>query len=270
MVPTRVVESRTVETIDLETLAGRVASAEVVLFGEFHDDPGTHQLQLALLEALARRRHQVLLSLEMFERDVQPVLDAYLAGEITEETFLARSRPWSNYATDYRPLVEFARAQHWPVLAANVPRRLAAQVGRGGLDTLSALPGEERSFAAAEIGCPHDRYHQRFVETMGDHPGMDEAMIDRFYKAQCLKDETMAEAIVDAIERYPGALVVHMNGSFHSDYGDGVPARIVRRRPGTRVTILTGIPVPELEHAPVTENLERADYLLFTKEPRKR
>lgn len=265
--PYSLVESRTERPLDLGALADRAAAVDIVFFGELHDDPGTHQLQLALLRALAERQANVTLSLEMFERDVQPSLDAYLAGRITEAAFLAESRPWPNYAADYRPLVEFAKARGWPVLASNVPRPLAALVARSGLDTLSTLPSAERMLAASDLRCPRDSYYDRFMTTMGEHPGMSAEMLQRFYEAQCIKDETMAESLVAALATRPGAVVVHMNGSFHSDYGDGVPARVERRRPGLRLMILTGIPVAELGVPPIAENRERADYLLFTKEP---
>jgi uncharacterized iron-regulated protein len=262
-----VVDARTETEVDFNALVARAVRAEVVYFGELHDDTGTHQLQLALLEAVAKRREEVVLSLEMIERDVQPLLDAYLADQITEEEFLAGSRPWSNYATDYRPLVEFAKRQGWPVLAANVPRPLAARVSRGGLEALDTLPAPERALVAADLSCPRDRYHARFAETMGSHPGLDEAMITRFYYAQCVKDETMAESIVAALAARPGSLVLHMNGSFHSDYGDGVPARVARRRPESRTLILSGIPVDEPDPTPAAQDRVRADYLLFTKRP---
>lgn len=267
LAPFRVVESRTERPIELAELGERVAGAEVVFFGELHNDPGTHQLQLALLEEISRHTDRVILSLEMVERDVQPLLDAYLAGRITESEFLAESRPWSNYATDYRPLVEFARERGWPVLAANVPRPIAAQVSRGGLDTLQALPTGERAFVATEARCPRDAYYARFVEAMGEHPGFDDAMVMRFYEAQCIKDETMAESIVAALEAHPGSLIVHMNGSFHSDFGQGVPERVARRRPGTRMLILTGLPVEDPGVATGAGELERADFLIYTKRP---
>lgn len=263
----RVVESRTGRALAFDALAARAAGAEVVFFGEQHDDPGTHLLQRELLEAVARRHGNVVLALEMIERDVQPVLDAYLAGGITEAEFLAQSRPWSNYATDYRPLIEFARERGLPVLAGNVPRRIAAQVSRGGLDTLDALPAADRGLVARELQCPRDGYYDRFAATMSGHPGMTDAMILRFYEAQCVKDETMAESIVELLAARPGALVIHMNGSFHSDYGDGVPVRLLRRRPESRVLTLTGIPVEAPGSAEPGADRERADYLLFTKRP---
>jgi uncharacterized iron-regulated protein len=260
---------RTAAPLSFAELADRAARAEVVYFGELHDDPGTHRLQLALLEGIAARRGDVILSLEMFERDAQRWLDDYLAGRVTEEVFLAHSRPWPNYAADYRPLVELAKARGWPVLASNVPRPLAALVARGGVDTLQALPPAERGLVARELECPRDSYFERFAETMGSHPGMDESMVRRFYEAQCIKDETMAESIVAALAARPGALVVHMNGAFHSDFGEGVPARVARRRPGSRAVILSGLPVAEPAGAAVgDDDRGRADYLIFTLRPR--
>ncbi len=102
-------------------------------------------------------------SLEMFERDVQPSLDAYLGGTISEEEFLKASRPWPRYATDYRPLVEFAKDRAWPVVAANVPRRYAADIAKTGIASLSALPTAERALSPADLQCPQDAYFDRFA-----------------------------------------------------------------------------------------------------------
>lgn len=79
---------------DLEAMAAELARADVVFLGEQHDDPGTHAMQRAILEAVSRRRPDMILTMEMFERDVQPALDRYLAGETAEEALLAAARPW--------------------------------------------------------------------------------------------------------------------------------------------------------------------------------
>lgn len=113
----------------LEAVDGR----QVVYFGEYHDSQPAHDAELAVLQGLyARHGSKLVLSMEMFERDVQGVLDDYLSGRISEEAFLAASRPWENYEQAYRPLVEFAKAHHLPVLAANIPRRMAAAVAKTG------------------------------------------------------------------------------------------------------------------------------------------
>jgi uncharacterized iron-regulated protein len=246
-----------------------LAAADVVFLGEQHDDPATHRLQLAVLEELARRGRAVTLSLEMFERDVQPALDAYLAGRVSEADFLAGARPWPNYATDYRPLVELARARGWPVVAANVPRPYAAAVARGGLAALDTLPPARRAHAAADVRCPADAYRRKFAATMsggGMHgaPAADTAaaaaMLERIYQAQCLKDETMAESVVGALAR--GRTVVHVTGAFHSDERLGTVSRVLRRRPEARVLVVSAIPMASPGLADLAELAARGDYVV--------
>ena len=147
-IPQRVYHSGDKTFTDFETMLAELARADVVFVGEQHDDFSTHRLERAILEGVARRRGSVTLALEMFERDAQPSLDDYLAGRVSEPDFLKASRPWPNYATDYRPLVEFARAHKWRVVAGNVPRRYASQVSKGGLESLEALPEAERRLIA--------------------------------------------------------------------------------------------------------------------------
>lgn len=273
-VPHRVLDTRTGRWTDFEAMTAAVARADVAFVGEQHDDPGTHRLQLALLEGVARRRGNVVLALEMFERDVQPVLDRYLAGAATEAEFLAGARPWPNYATAYRPLVEWARARRWPVVAGNVPRRIASAVARGGLDTLAALPSGDRALAAAEVRCPRDAYRARFAEQMAAHPmpgatpDAQAAVTERFYGAQCLKDETMAEATAAALARHgAGALVVHLNGAFHTARRLGIVPRVERRVPRARVVVVHAVPVPDLDTVNPREHRREGDFVLFTLAP---
>src|SRR5438045_3390024 len=131
-IPQRVYHSDDKRFTDFEAMLAELARADVVFVGEQHDDPATHRLELAMLEGMIRRRAAVVVALEMFERDVQPQLDDYLAGRISEEEFLKAARPWPNYASDYRPLIEFARVHGWRVIAGNVPRRYASQVAKTG------------------------------------------------------------------------------------------------------------------------------------------
>lgn len=259
---------------DFEAMLAALARADVVFLGEQHDDPRTHRLQLAVLEGLARRREgRVVLSLEMFERDVQPALDAYLAGTSTEAEFLAASRPWPNHRADYRPLVEFARTEGWPVIAANVPRRLAQAVSRRGLVTLDSVPEGDLALIASARSCPRDAYQKRFAETMGDMSGhgmqmtkeQSAAMVQRFYEAQCLKDETMAESIAQARATH-NTLVVHANGSFHSDYRLGTAARVKRRLPEARIAVVSFVPVADLDRADGKSRRKLGDWVVFTLE----
>ena len=262
----------------LGELADRAARMDVVFFGEQHDDPATHRAELALLAAIGERNPNVVLSLEMFERDVQPALDAYLSGQLPESTFLARARPWPRYTTDYRALVELARARGWPVVASNVPRPLASAVSRGGLAALDTLSGNLRSMAARDLSCPRDRYFDRFAESMKGHsagPGASRdsaagaAMVQRFYEAQCVKDETMGESIAQAWRKAgSGAVVVHYNGAFHTDMGLGTAERARRRMPGARSVVITAVPVPDARAATPASYAERGDYIILAPRPR--
>lgn len=274
-VPERVYDSDRKRFTDFEAMLADLTRADVVFVGEQHDDPHTHRLELAILEGLARRRGNVTLALEMFERDVQPILTEYAAGSTGEEAFLKGSRPWPRYATDYRPLVEFAKSKAWPIVASNVPRRLASAVAKGGLAALQSADGDPALYAAA-VQCPEDDYFDRFAETMTAHPmpgtekmSEDErrAMVGRFYLSQCLKDETMAESVTRAREQGT-PLVVHVNGAFHSDFGDGAAERVRRRLPRARVVVVSILPVDNLDTLkPSKQDRKRADYLVFTASP---
>jgi uncharacterized iron-regulated protein len=271
-VPERVYNSDRKRFTDFEAMLADLARADVLFVGEQHDDPNTHRLELAILEGLARRRGNITLALEMFERDVQSRLTEYAAGSTNEEAFLKDSRPWPRYATDYRPLVEFARGKGWPIVASNVPRRLASAVSKGGLAALKTSNGDPALYAA-EQRCPEDDYFDRFAETMTSHPmpgtekmpaAEQRAMVQRFYESQCLKDETMAESVVRAREQ-GSPLVVHVNGSFHSDFGDGAAERVRRRLPRARVVVVSILPVENLDTLePSKQDRKRADYLVFT------
>ena len=290
-VPNRVYDTRKNAWIDFETLVSRVNEANVAWVGEQHNNTPGHEMELALLEGIARRRLMgapVVLSLEMFERDVQPDLNAYLAGEKDEASFLRNSRPWPNYADDYRPLVELAKLLQWPVIAADIPRPLAAVVSHGGLQALDTINRTVRTEQiAADISCPHDDYFKLFSEVMGDGSHGDAtggkpanadsvkaaavvaaAMIERFYQAQCVKDETMGESIARAYTtakaKGEGALVVHMNGSFHTDFALGTTQRTLSRVKDVKHVLISIVPVPNLDAIDAKRMRKRADYLVFT------
>lgn len=283
--PQRVFDSGEKRFADFETMLADLARADVVLVGEKHDDPATHKLERAILEGLLRRKVGVTVSMEMFERDVQQTLDNYLLGKLSEEEFLKTSRPWPNYATDYRPLIELARAHQWPVIAANIPRRYASQVSKQGLAAVDSLPEAERKLLAAQLQCPFDDYFKKFGEAMNAHPGADDkkaekkdekkeaeqrAMTEKFYFAQCSKDETMAESISLAAAHQGStktspakSVIVHYNGSFHSDYKLGTAARVVRRMPKAKVKVVSIVPVEDLDSVKPDEYRKRGDYVIF-------
>jgi uncharacterized iron-regulated protein len=280
-IPQRVYDSNEKRYGDFESMLLELSRADVVFVGEQHDDPATHRLERAILEGLARRRGDILVALEMFERDVQTSLDDYLAGRVSEEDFLHNSRPWPGYLSDYRPLVELARLHNWRVIASNVPRRYASQVSKQGMAAIDDVPAAERKLIAAQFQCPFDDYFKRFSQVMGGHPGPgseddkqdDEqrAMVERFYYAQCIKDETMAESIADQLQTVDNGsqkpLVIHFNGTFHSDYHQGAAARINRRVPKSKIKVVTIVPLGDLDAIKPDEYRKRGDYIIFSLKP---
>jgi uncharacterized iron-regulated protein len=273
-VPQRVFDTHRKAFSDFEQMLADAGTADVVFVGEEHDNPSTHRLELAVLEGLTRRRRPLILGMEMFERDVQPALDDYLSGSTTEPQFLASARPWPRYATDYRASLEFAREHHIRVFASNVPRRIAADVSKNGLAIVDTL-GADRRLAAADLECPTTgAYYDRFLDAMTDHtasnntPAPDaHARNDRYFLAQCVKDETMGESVAGAVQTSAGqpATVVHYNGSFHSDFNQGAAQSATRRLTGRRLVIVSILPVDDLDAVtPSSDDLKRADYLVYT------
>lgn len=218
-----------------ESLIDDLAGRDVVFLGELHDSTPGHRFQLEVVRALAQRRN-VAVAMEMFERDVQGLLDDYFKNRIDEEQFLQHSRPWSNYQQHYRPVVEFAREEGLDVLAANVPRRHAAAISRGSLRP-------NTTDEARVLNAPKDQYYDRFTAAMDGHFDDDETTeaLDRMYRAQCIKDDTMGESVAVYLRRHrhQEPLVVHLCGRFHSDYGLGTAARVVMRAPTVRMGIVS-------------------------------
>jgi len=272
--PRRVIDGQTGEARPWAAMIDELAQADVVFVGEQHDDPNTHKLELAILKELSAKGRPVTLAMEMFERDVQGPVTNFGAGKLAEPEFLKFSRPWPRYASDYKPLVDFANSQKLPVVASNVPRPFASEVSKTGFAALSTKTDAERKWFAADLQCAtgDDEYYRKFLEAMGTHP---DASADKFYFAQCVKDETMAESIAQsfAVGSADGkrALVVHVNGAFHSDFHYGTASRVQRRLPGKRIAVVTVMPVENIDTAsPDATERRRGDYLVYTPAPAKK
>lgn len=260
-------DGHTGERVGFEAMLDRLSEADAVFLGETHIDETTHRVELATYHGLLERRDgRAVLAMEMFERDVQPTLDAYLRGEIDEPAFLAKARPWSNYRTAYRPLIERAKAEGRPVVASNFPAPLRRKVGTDGLDALSA---EERALAPKELLANTPAYWRRVdnavrghAAMMGPAPAADDP---RLTSVQSLWDNTMGESCALARRAHPDHVVVHVNGGFHSEYWDGTARQFRLREPDASVLTVAIVPaanptVEEIGGAPF------ADFVVFAEE----
>lgn len=228
--------------VTLSDIVAAAANSDVIFFGEQHDDAVGHAIQAEAFSRIVEKysaERKVILSLEMFERDVQTVLDEYLASLITEQHFLSSSRPWGNYKTDYRPLVELAKEKHLPIIAANAPRRYVNMVSRGGRASLNPLSREARGWLPplpyAEASA---EYAKKFKALMGSSAEA-QMGLDNILSSQSLWDASMAYWISRALKDHDNGLVVHLNGGFHTENRLGTVEHLLRYRKKTRVIVVT-------------------------------
>ncbi len=250
--------------IELPEIVAQVAEADVLFFGEDHENLVGHQIQDRLYGLLLKEFGDVTLSLEMFETDCQLVLDEYLAGHITESKFRAAARPWPNYAEAYRPLVEQAKEANQTVIAANAPRRYVNLVSRKGIGALDQLPKDSRRhLAPLPIEMGDGGYLERFETAMGGiHIGMGSEM----FEAQCTWDATMAHRIVQGWKQDKKRLIFHLAGRFHTDYQSGTVAQVKRLRKGLNVMNISAFPVDDLDNIDFEQYAGQADFVIFLKQ----
>jgi uncharacterized iron-regulated protein len=249
------------QAADYDQMLAQLAGADVVLFGEQHNDPIAHWLEVQVAKDLSRLKGpgQLVLGMEMFERDVQPLLTQYTAGTLPDSAFERQSRPWPNYATDYRPLLLFARQAQVPVIATNVPRRYAQQVARGSLAALDKLPADEKKYMMplplkVDFDLPG---YKNMAAMFGDmHGGGGPNTI---IQAQALKDATMAYSISQGLK--PGQTLLHLNGSYHSDHHDGIVAYLRQAKKPLRIKTLSVVTQADLAQL-AKENVDLADYVI--------
>jgi uncharacterized iron-regulated protein len=275
--------------VQLQTIIAALEREDVLFIGETHDDPVAHMLEAELLRRADERygaasttassgARAVALSLEMFERDVQIVLDEYLKGLINERHFLLSSRPWKNYEADYRPLVEYAREHHLPVIAANAPARYVSRVSNEGPDSLKALSPEAVKewlpplpFPAASA--PYAAKFNRFMQGDAAVPNTPPARVHaqtnphggaHLLEAQTLRDASMAYSISEYLKRGHSPLVIEVNGTFHSEERMGVPEQLARYRPKTRALVVTIIPDEGFPNFDASRFGRLGDFIIIT------
>lgn len=212
----------------------QLATVDVVYLGETHDSAKDHQNQLEIIEQLYKQNRKIAIALEMFQRPYQGVVDDYLAGKIDEQQLLAKSEyeqrwgfPWQYYA----PIVQFAKAKKLPVLALNTPTEVTRKVASSGLASLSP---EERQYIppASEIRTDNPAYRQLMLSIFQQHQADangNSPSFERFFLAQVLWDETMAEGIAKFLTANPNYQVVVLVGQGHIVYNYGIPNRVARR-----------------------------------------
>jgi uncharacterized iron-regulated protein/outer membrane lipoprotein-sorting protein len=252
----------------IDQIVKAMEKSDVVFLGEQHDDEVGHAVELEIIkQAVAQysAKRKVTVSLEMFERDVQVVLDEYLKGLISEQHFLLSSRPWKNYQTDYRPIVEFAREKKLYVIAANAPRRYVNMVSRNGRDSLNGLSKDAKKWLAPlPYGEPSETYAKKFKALMGPSPEA-QMGIDKILASQSLWDATMSNSVANYLKNHKGSLVIQLNGGFHTESRLGTVEHLMRYRPKTRILVVTIHYVDDFKTFDKAKDTDTGDFVILTK-----
>ena len=244
--------------VDYGKLLIAAEKAQVVLFGEYHNDAISHWLELELTKDLADK-NKIILGSEMIEADNQKQLDQFLKGEINQKQLDSTARLWPNYKTDYKPLVEFAKENNILFIATNIPRRFASIVSKNGFEGLENLTLVEKTWIAP-LPIVYDSELPGYVnmmKMMGDHasPNMP--------KAQAIKDATMAYFIQKNLKEK--SIFIHFNGTYHSDNFEGIYWYLKKTAPNLEILTIATIEQKELKKIS-TEDYNKADYILVIDE----
>ncbi len=257
----RIYDTRTSQEISLEDLNLALSGVNVVIFGEEHDDSIAHTLQAALYEVMLASYGEVTLSMEMFDRDVQLVLDEFLADLISEEKLVQEGRAWPNYK-DYAPILALAKSSQRPVIAANVPGRYAQMVARRGLAALNELDSRASGYYETfDLPGREDPYRQKFFDAMGEHG---HAMGPEVFHAQLLRDATMASSIFNAWRANRRGKVLHLTGRFHSDGRMGTVKFLQDKRRRLEIMVISCFPAEDFENPDWEEYGALGDFVVVT------
>jgi hypothetical protein len=231
--------------------------ADIVLFGEYHNNPIAHWLEVKLTKDLLGKR-SLILGAEIFERDNQDALDGYLEGTIDQKGLDTLARLWKNYKTDYKPWVDLAKREKLPIVATNIPRKYANLVYKKGLQALDTLPSAERKWIVS-LPFPYDGNLSQYekMKKMARHNPENLPM------AQAIKDATMAESIETHYKK--GSLFLHLNGSYHSDFFQGIYWYLRKRNPNLKILTISTLSQSSLKKLS-SEAYGQADFILVVDE----
>ncbi|HUR64709.1 MAG TPA: ChaN family lipoprotein [Chitinophagaceae bacterium] len=258
----KIYDTRSKQVIGIDKIIADMANADVLFFGEDHNDSAGHYLENKIFRALhAAYGDKLALSMEMFEADNQLALDEYLQGKIDETRLGKDARLWNNYR-DYRPMVEYAKQNKLPVIAANPPRRYVTLVTRRGMKALDSLSDAARSFLPP---LPYDtlsgRYREKFMETMKGAP---ESASKNIYYSQSLWDAGMSYNINRFYKKNKYQKIFHCVGKFHVEEKLGTAAQLQKRNKKIKMLVISCFPDKSFSDPDWSKLEALGDYVILT------
>ena len=219
---------------NLNKILPELKKAKVVYLGETHDSSQDHQNQLKIIKELYKNNPKIAIGMEMFQRPFQEIINQYIAGKITEAELVEKTEYKNRWGFDwelYASILRFAKENKVPVLALNTPSEISRKVAKGGIENLS---DEEKKLipSITEIKLDNIPYRQMVLKAFEQHQSAGHGnsnSANRFFLAQVLWDETMADGIAKFVKTNPDYQVVVLAGQGHVVYGYGIPSRVERR-----------------------------------------
>jgi uncharacterized iron-regulated protein len=250
------------KTVSLDDITDDMINADVLFFGEEHNDSTGHFLEYSLLKKLSQKYpDKTAISMEMFETDCQNVLNEYLEGLIREKNFITEARAWHNYK-DYRPLIEWAKANKLPVVAANAPNRYVNMTNRLGLQSLDQLNTIGKSYLPPlPIDTATGAYYDKFLQIMGGHGALGGMQM---FQAQNLWDATMGWSIARFAKTHKGYKILQLNGSFHSEEKLGTVAQLKKYAPKVRILNIATFDDENFDNPDWNKLGKNGDYIIVT------
>lgn len=248
--------------VSFQKMMTKASQNQVILFGEFHDNPISHWLELNVLMELNKyvKGPKLAVGFEMFELHQEKVLNDYISNR-SYKALKDSTELWTNFKTDYKPILDSAIAQGNIPFAANVTRKYASLVFKKGLAALDSLPDGQKKLMAP-LPFPFDSTLTQYVELIEMGKEMHASGIN-FAHAQAIKDATMGYSIAQHVKK--GEKVFFLNGAFHSDFHQGIMWYIHQYVPGTKVGTITTVSQKDVRKLQ-KEHLNRADFIVVVNE----
>lgn len=256
----KVYDTKKAKLIAIDDIIIDAKNIDVLFFGEEHNDSTGHYLEMKIFKALQQSYPKTTLTLEMFHTDVQPIINEYLVGNISEKNFIKEARAWNNYK-DYKPLIDYAKTNKITVIGGNAAVRYSNMVTMGGLQSLLNLPGASKSFLPPlPIDTATGRYNEKFIETLGGH-SMGNMKI---YQTQNLWDATMSWSIAKYLQKNKGYKVLQLNGRFHSDEHLGTLAKLQNILPRLKIANISSFSADDFNNPDWEKYKALGDYIIIT------
>lgn len=245
-----------------EQMIEDLATSDMVFFGEYHNNPISHWLQLEVGKSLYQLKgDQLFFGAEMFESGNQMVINEYLSGFYSEDKMIPEiTQLWNNYKSDYRPLVEFAKDHQLRFIATNIPRRYASMIYKMGDKAFEKLSPEALTLISPDITKYFDPTVKAYAEMAAHMGGHVPKNMRNMQMAQAAKDATMAHFAVANFK--PGNLLFHIQGSYHSNYDQGIIWWVNKIQAGLKIKSITTITQTEWETLTAKEKYEISNYII--------